>query len=557
MVDAACRPDLVVRKDVASLAPDELSSLLTVVRESAELGSRLNQITQAAHQAAVADKVYAPFNVEPSTGRALRNIHASFWFFHWHRGHLLAIEQAARSERVAPSDWATPYWNITAPDAGQVATRLMAPIGRQLSVGWTYTGPSERELIEGSPRLATLVGEASLRSLHSAPHEWFRASGAQPAGRTNADNPLFLPLHAYLDLLFDRWLLRHGSAAATRLEQPDGVQCGVQCGAGGASQQLTRLESAVDACLPHLPLWGFSARNASQPLSRMGVAYDTADHPVPPRTAKATATAGSNMGSKLVERKKRKVPGGGGGGGGGDAGHEHEAPSSEEGHDHHDEHDEHWLAPRAAHARQATTALLLGSDEWTAAVGAPGGGLRVSLLSTHERRETLLLLPAACGGTGAPQPLIAAGTLPAHLRRPVSHHGGWHCASAVPSPATAAASSRHSHSLLVPVRVGWSASVRKGTASLWMDSHAAAPISLKPGEACATAGAALLCLALCANATTAGGAGSGDDAAHAALRHPAALALTDDGRGCVGEVPQAKTLAVPLLAASASLSVAR
>ena len=35
-------------------------------------------------QAAVADKVYAPFNVAPGTGRALRNIHASFFFFHWH-----------------------------------------------------------------------------------------------------------------------------------------------------------------------------------------------------------------------------------------------------------------------------------------------------------------------------------------------------------------------------------------------------------------------------------------------------------------------------------------
>ena len=564
MMDAACRPETVVRKDVARLSPDDRTALLQVVRESAELGTRLNQITQAAHQAAVADKVYAPFNVEPSTGRALRNIHASFWFFQWHRGHLLAVEQAARSERVAPSEWATPYWNITAPDAGQVATRLMASLGRQLSVGWSYKGPSERELIEGSPRLATLVGEASLRWLHSAPHEWFRASGAQPAGRTNADNPLFLPLHSYLDRLFDRWLLRHGSAAATRLEPPDGaVQCGVQCGAGGATQQLARLESGAGDCLPHLPLWGFTLRNASQLLSRMGVAYDTSDGTTSSHTPHPTA------GSKLDKKKKRTKAAGGGGGAG--AGHEASSSEAEQ-----QEGQQHWLQPRAAQPHLAattttTTALLLGSDEWAAAVGAPGGGLRLSLLS-RERRETLLLLPAACGSSGsAPLPAIAAGRLPAHLQRPVSHHGGWHCAS--PAAAAAAPSPGHDarheqqqqqqqqqqrHSLLVPVRVGWSASVRTGTASLWMDSHAAAPLSLKAGEACATAGAALLCLALCANATIAagggggGGGGSGGDAAHASLRHPVALALHaggDGGAGCVGEVPQAKTLAVPLLSA--------
>ena len=121
MVGAACRPETVIRKDVARLEPGDRTVLLNVVAESAELGTRLNQVTQAAHQAAVADKVYAPFNVAPGTGRALRNIHASFFFFNWHGkqtfnlhapltlpvGHSLAIGSDP-ARRAQPGDRLSP-----------------------------------------------------------------------------------------------------------------------------------------------------------------------------------------------------------------------------------------------------------------------------------------------------------------------------------------------------------------------------------------------------------------------------------------------------------------
>ena len=147
------------------------------MRASARHGSELNALGQTAHQAAIADGRYWPYNTD-SSWRAFRNVHASFWFFHWHRGHLLAIEAVARANGMAQS-WTTPYWNITAPGARDVARHVLqryAP-DRSLSSNWTYRGPDEEALLSGS--LAELVGELSLGALHSWPHEWFRLSGAQ------------------------------------------------------------------------------------------------------------------------------------------------------------------------------------------------------------------------------------------------------------------------------------------------------------------------------------------------------------------------------------------
>ena len=63
----------------------------------------------------------------------------------------------------------------------------------------------------------------AITQLHSRPHEWFRHAGVQPAHTTNLDNPLFLPLHAYLDSLYDSWLLRHGPKEACTLQEPAGA----------------------------------------------------------------------------------------------------------------------------------------------------------------------------------------------------------------------------------------------------------------------------------------------------------------------------------------------
>ena len=155
-----------------------LNQHLHVVRNSAQRGSELNLIGQTAHQAAIADGAYWPFNTDTS-GRAFRNVHDSFWFFHWHRGHLLSLEQYARSEDHAHATWGVPFWNITAHDAAEVAQRVVASYApeRALTTNWTYQGPDESTLLAGN--LSELVGALSLRALHSRPHEWFRTSGAQ------------------------------------------------------------------------------------------------------------------------------------------------------------------------------------------------------------------------------------------------------------------------------------------------------------------------------------------------------------------------------------------
>lgn len=205
------------RHDIASLlaehagaaAAASLTDLLAVVRRSAQPEALLHLIGQTAHQAAIADHHLAAFNVP------FRNVHASFLFFHWHRAHLLAIEQAARAARIVPLNWGMPYWNITAPNAAEVAAALVRRYApeRHINHAWVYYGPSEATLLRAS--LSDLVGE-HLVAIHAKPHEYFRTSGAQPPRTTNLDNPLFLPLHAYLDGLFDRWLLLRRQPDANR-----------------------------------------------------------------------------------------------------------------------------------------------------------------------------------------------------------------------------------------------------------------------------------------------------------------------------------------------------
>lgn len=170
------RPDLsaLLRSTEDDAVPPALLHLLLVVRRSAQPGL-LSLLGQMAHQAAIADRALAPFNTD-THGRPYRNIHASFWFFAWHRAHLLALEQAARAETssfVLPSSWGVPYWNITSPDAADVAEHLMRlyrngsilNAQRRLSSRWEYIGPTEEEMLAAN--LSTLVGACMLT--HSNP----------------------------------------------------------------------------------------------------------------------------------------------------------------------------------------------------------------------------------------------------------------------------------------------------------------------------------------------------------------------------------------------------
>ena len=170
----------IVRQDVSTLLTrkSELRHLLDVVHTSAQPGL-LNLLGQTAHQAAIADRSLAPFNTD-ANGRPYRNIHASFWFFRasadiqhalpictrkafhiptsglhfelpfnsrladWHRGHLLALEQAARTAGKLPAEWGIPFWNITAPDAADVARRMLHAYApeRQINLSWVRAAPT-------------------------------------------------------------------------------------------------------------------------------------------------------------------------------------------------------------------------------------------------------------------------------------------------------------------------------------------------------------------------------------------------------------------------------
>lgn len=309
----------------------------------------------------------------------------------------------------------------------------------------------------------------------------------------------------------------------------------MQC--GGVQAQLRLGEVAKDACLPHLPLWGFTPKDAAQPLSALGVAYadDAAED------AKEEARG---------EVRRGEARGEGRGSGEARAGGVRQQQ-------------QHWRQPPLPGPALRPSALLLPGPEGEgarggAAAAVPGGGawlLRVSLLGP-ERRETLLLLPDAChpasagsaagGGSSAaaprsatgaagppPQPATVAGELPPHLLRPVprghAHCGSggeWQCPPAPTSAGTGGSSGGGAAPgrRAVLARVAWSAPAARAVVSLTLDGRVGAGVAPTPGEGCGTAGGALLCVVLCA------GDAAGD--AHAALRHPSPLDLDGGARGC-------------------------
>ena len=518
---------MAVRHNVGQLLSRQphphLQALLSVVKHSAQPFNELHLIGQHAHQAAIADQQYAPFNTDQN-GSAMRNVHASGWFFHWHRGQLLALEQAARRsvDISVPSDFGVPLWNITAPDAHEQAASLLALYApaRSLRLRWTYKGPPEAELVEAS--LPELVGARLITALHSAPHEWFRLSGAQPEHTTNLDNPLFLPLHAYLDVLFDRWLERHSGApsrtptemadgdamarpasstlhgpgqgsvpllpprlhagCADRVVEPEGLVCGVRC-SGGADGQRQLRERVVSDCLQFLPLWGFTFAHACAPLSSWGVHYPG---------ARSGGGGGGGGGSKSTTRAATQ--------------HEPEliAPATVA--------IDRWLAPRPAREVIANLVTLARNSPHLPA------GLRMAWLSPL-RRETILLIPNGCGAR-APAAPVLVGRLPAQLLLPTAvaagssssaaaGGSGWRCAD----HGSGAVKKR------VLLRLAWE--VRGTEAHLTVDSRISQ--AGRGGVGCELAGTALLCATLCPSLDHV--------TSHATLRHPSGFNLS--GAACL------------------------
>ena len=508
--DACTEPLRARRKDVSELLlkgrTHELDTLLRVVRRSSQGGDELNLLGQASHMAAIADGPFAAYNAGLD-GVGYRNVHASFWFFHWHRAHLLAIEQAARGGAAAEGaaagpDWAVPYWNITAPDAADVAARLLSVYApeRALRSNWSYAGPSESELLRSS--LRTLVGAANLASLHSAPHEWFRLGGAQPLRSTNLDNPLFLPLHSYLDALFESWLRRRaldvGAAAAAAecatLDEPDGVACGVRC-AGGAGGQRALPQRQPSDCLQFLPLWGLTHADMCRPLADWGVEYEGLMHEGAGRGA--AHGRGGGVDGAHQHRQQRSPPSG-----------EAEAGLAAQ----------RWV--REPRRRVMASVVQPGrvpsprpaESNITARSAHLPPGLRLGFLSPS-RRESLLLLPNSCdppaGGDLAPPGVV--GRLPPWLQLPVRGSSGWRCGGAAAAPPREP--QRRPQQRPVLLRLTWS--VASGGARFAFDArlsahqheHQSHHAEHGSGSAvgrdarCSTTGAAMLCAALCGNAT--------------------------------------------------------